>query len=284
MAVREHTWDWEIGSKTSDWGWSMKELLAYRHLLVSLVKREFLLNYQQTVLGPLWVVFQPLLTLLTYVLVFQKLIGISIGSLPPVLFYFSGILLWSFFIESFERTSNTFRDHIHLFSKVYFPRIIMPLSLLSTSFLRCMIQLGLLLLILLYFYLFRGFHPGLSYARLGFPVAILIVGMLSLGLGLIFSILTAKYRDIGNLVSVCIRLLMFISPVFYPLSSVKSDFRWVVELNPLTPLFELFRLGLLGEGTVVPSQLAYSIIFTVVTLSIALVTFNKAGNKLIDVV
>ena len=163
MPATTKKWDWVISPVTSDWSWNTKDLLSYRHLLIGLVKREFLLGYQQTILGPLWVVVQPILTLIIYVLVFRKLIGVSIGTLPPVLFYFSGIVLWNFFNESFERTSNTFRDHIHLFSKVYFPRIIMPLSLLVTNFFRCLIQLSLLVIIIAYPAVFRGFSVKLDY-------------------------------------------------------------------------------------------------------------------------
>lgn len=284
MLTPEKTWEWEIGPSTSDWSWNLKELSSYRHLLVSLVKREFLLSYQQTILGPVWVVVSPLITLVTYVLVFKKLIGVSIGHLPPVLFYFSGIVLWNFFIESFDRTSNTFRDHIHLFSKVYFPRIIMPLSLVATNFLRCLIQLALLIVLVIYFMIFKGFHLEWSLMRLTFPLAILMVGVMSLSAGLVLSVITAKYRDISNLISMCIRLLMFVTPVIYPLATVPANLRWIVKLNPLSSIFELFRLGLLGEGTVNWPQMAYSIAFMVTAATLAVVLFNKKGSKLIDYV
>jgi lipopolysaccharide transport system permease protein len=284
MSDLRKKWGWEILPTTNDWSWNIKELSSYRHLLMSLVKREFLLYYQQTILGPIWVLFQPLITLLTYVIVFKKLIGVSIGTLPPVLFYFSGILLWNFFMESFDRTSNTFRDNIHLFSKVYFPRLIMPLSILSTNFLRCLIQLGLLLLIILYYTLFKDYSVQLKWIRLAFPFAIILTGVLSLSLGLLFSILTAKYRDIGNFVGICMRLLMFITPVIYPLASIHHNFRWIVQINPLTSFFELFRLSLLGEGTVDLLHLIYSITVTVIAASTALILFNKKSSQLIDFV
>ena len=228
---------------------------------------------------------QPLLTLVTYVLVFGKLIGIPIGGhLPPVLFYFSGIVLWNFFNDSFGGTSNTFRDNIHIFSKVYFPRIIMPLSQISTHFFRLIIQLLLLGLLIIYYVMFEGFTIKLSPLILGIPLAVLLTALLSLSMGLIFSVLTAKYRDIANLVFIGIRLLMFVTPVFYSLSTVNAKLQWVINLNPLTPLFELFRLGLFGEGTVGISQFLYSVIFIFLSLSAALYLFNKQGSKLIDVV
>ncbi|HEU4633239.1 MAG TPA: ABC transporter permease [Flavisolibacter sp.] len=284
MPVQEKKWDWEISSKPK-WTWNIRPLLSYRHLLGNLVKREFLLNYQQTILGPVWILFQPMLTLIVYVLVFGKLLSIPTGNhLPPVLFYFSGIVLWNFFNDSFGGTSNTFRDNIHTFSKVYFPRIIMPLSLTITHLFRLFIQLLLLILLVVYYILFADFSMQWSAALLAIPVAVLLTGMFSFSLGLIFSVLTAKYRDMANLVFIGIRLLMFVTPVFYSLSSVKEDLRWIISLNPLVPFFELFRLGLFGEGIVVLPQILYSILFTVLSLFTALYLFNKQGNKLMDIV
>ncbi|GAA4303401.1 ABC transporter permease [Nibribacter koreensis] len=285
MPVTQTTkWDWEITNKTTFWSHSAQELWAYRHLLVGLVRRFFLLNYNQTVLGPLWVLFQPILTLVTYVLVFNKLVGISTGALPPVVFYASGIVLWNFFSDSFTGTSNTFRENIQLFSKVYFPRIIMPLSVVSTQALRFLIQLVMFICVIAYYSLTTDFDLTWSWNLLLLPVAIALVGLLALGLGLLFSVLTAKYRDISNLVSLGVRLLMFVTPVIYPLTVIPEKLRWVVQLNPLTPLFELFRLSLLGQGLVTPGQLGYSLILTVVLLLGAVLFFNKQGDKLIDVV
>jgi lipopolysaccharide transport system permease protein len=284
MLQQEQKWDWEIQSQPK-LKWSARDILSYRHLLGSLVRREFLLNYQQTILGPVWILFQPLLTLVTYVLVFGKLIGIPTGeNLPPVLFYFSGIVLWNFFNDSFVGTSNTFRDNIQIFSKVYFPRIIMPLSVLFTHFFRLIVQLLLLFLMIVYYVTFKGFHVPIRLNILLIPVAIILTGVISFTLGLFFSVLTAKYRDISNLVYVGIRLLMFVTPVIYPLSAVQEKLRWIVTINPLTPIFELFRLGLYGQGTVEPLQLLYCILFSIVTLFGSLYLFTKQGSKLIDVV
>jgi lipopolysaccharide transport system permease protein len=284
MSKHGKAWEWEINARTTDWSWNIRELLSYRHLLFSLVRRDFLLSYQQTLLGPVWVLFQPIVTLITYVLVFGKLIGVSIGTLPPVLFYFSGIILWNFFQDSFTDSSGTFKQNMNLFSKVYFPRIIMPVSAITTQFLRFSIQLVLLILLITYYVIFKNFHVHLGIALLGVPLAFAGVGLTSLSLGLVFSILTAKYRDLSNMVSLITRLLMFVTPVIYPLASVPHDLHWVVVLNPLTSFFELFRLSLLGEGTVVLPYLAYSIIFTIIIFPAALWIFNKNGNKLIDVI
>ncbi len=281
----EKKWDWEITSETSNWSWDLKSLLSYRHLLASLVRKEFLLNYQQTILGPGWILVQPLLTLITYVLVFGKLIRIPTGEgVPPVLFYLSGIVLWNFFNDSFGTTSRTFRDYIHIFTKVYFPRIIIPLAGISTHFMRFLVQLLLLIFILFYYVVFKGFRINPGWALLALPLAVIGVGIISLGMGLIFSVLTAKYRDIVNIVDVAIRLLFFVTPVVYPLALVREDLRWIVKLNPLTPLFELFRLGVVGQGTVMTSDLMYSFSFMLVTFLTAVYLFNKQGSKLIDVV
>lgn len=284
MMVPAKWWEWEITSKSKSWDGNFKNLLAYRHLFFNLVRKDFLLNYQQTVLGPAWILFQPLLTLVTYVFVFGKLIGVPVGNLPPTLFYFSGIILWSFFNDSFNLTSRTFRDNIHLFSKVYFPRIIIPLSVISTQLFRLFIQLVLLAFVILYYIYFKDFHVTYTKMLLGFPLAVLLVAMFSLSIGLIFSVLTAKYRDLSNVVDLCVRLLIFITPVFYPLSAVKPSLRWVVSLNPLTPLFELFRLSLLGSGVVSFSKLAYSAVIIMLAFITAILLFNKQGSKLIDVV
>jgi lipopolysaccharide transport system permease protein len=277
-------WDWEIGSTANTWNWNVKEIWAYRHLLINLIKRDFTLNYQQTILGPIWSLLQPIFTLITYIIVFRNLVGLSVGTLPPVLFYFSGIVLWNFFSESFTGTSNTFKDHFHLFSKVYFPRIIMPVSVVCTHFLRCLLQLALLLLLTLYYWLFQGIDIHFNFNLLGIPFTILLVGALGLGVGLIISLITVKYRDIANMVSLGIRLLMFMTPVIYPLASVRPGLRWIVEANPLTVYFELFRFSLFGEGTVSYTSLIISILVTLGILTSALLIFNKKSNTLLDIV
>jgi len=276
--------DWEISNRTSYWGLSFKELWQYKHLIASLVRKDFLLNYQQTVLGPLWILFQPLLTLATYVLVFGKLIQLSTGSLPPILFYFSGIVLWNLFSDSLSGTSNIFRENAHIFSKVYFPKIIMPISAICTHFLRLAIQLLLLFLLTGYFWIFQGLAIHISFWLLAIPIIILCISLMGLGMGLVFSILTAKYRDLNNLIGVGLRLLMFGTPVLYPLVAIPEKARWAVQINPLTPLFEAFRVTLFGEGSINTAFLVYSFVFTLAVLLIGLFTFNKQGDKLIDVV
>jgi len=285
MSGSENKLKWVIQSKSSYFDFNFNELFSYHHLLFRLVRKEFLINYQQTLLGPLWVLFQPILTTVTFVFIFNKVIGVGVGEkLPPVLFYFSGIVLWNFFSESFLATSKVFHDNFHLFSKVYFPRLIVPLALTITQFFRFLIQLALLVIVIAYFTLFKDFNISFSWYLLMLPLVVFTAGMISLSIGLFFSIITAKYRDLTNFVEISLRLLMFGTPIIYPLSLVKENIRWVVELNPLSALFELFRLGLLGEGTVSPNQLLYSLVFMIVSFFIAILLFNKQGAKLIDVI
>ncbi|NML67130.1 ABC transporter permease [Hymenobacter sp. RP-2-7] len=277
-------WDWEIRPQTSWWGAGLAEYWSYRHLLIGLVRRDFLLGYQQTLLGPLWMLVQPLMTVITYVLVFGKVIGISTGSVPPVLFYLAGIVLWNLFNDSFLGTSATFSENAHIFSKVYFPRLLIPGARLASFLLSFGIQFGSLLLLLLYYWLFAGWAAPMP-ERL--PLALLAVGLVSIqsiALGLLFSVLTGKYRDIKFLVGLGTRLLMFLTPVIYPMQHVAPKWRWLTELNPLTPLFELFRWALLGQGLVTAGQVLYSLGFTLLLFVVSVMTFNKQGDKLMDVV
>jgi lipopolysaccharide transport system permease protein len=277
-------WDWEIKEQTSWLGASPAEFWSYRHLLGGLVRRDFLMGYQQTVLGPLWVLLQPIMTLITYVVVFGKVVGISTGAVPPVLFYLAGIVLWNLFNDSFTGTSATFSDNAHIFSKVYFPRLLMPVARLVGYLISFGIQLIFLLLIIFYYWIFT---PWPTPSAFGLPLAILailLVSVQSIGLGLLFSVLTGKYRDIRFFVGLGTRLLLFLTPVFYPVEHVAPKWRWLLELNPLTPLFELFRWSLLGHGTVTPGQMLYSAGFTLSLFLLALLTFNKQGDKLMDVV
>lgn len=285
MTVKtEKSWDWTISSKTSYWNKSFETLWLYRHFLISLVRKNFLLNYQQTILGPSWIIFQPLLTLVIYVVVFSKVVNVSTGTTPPVLFYFAGIVLWNFFGETFGETSKTFRANAEVFSKVYFPRIIIPISELITNFLRFLIQFSFLLLLIAYYLFIKRTGLPINACFFAFPVSVIVVGVIALEMGLIFSVLTAKYRDMINFASLIVRLLMFLTPVIYPLASVSNELRWVVLLNPLTPLFELFKLALLGEGIFAVSQFIYSLVFMFAILPAALLLFNTQGDKLIDVI
>lgn len=275
-------WEWEIKPETSWRNISLVELYSYKDLLLQLTRKEFLGLYQQTLLGPFWVLLQPLLTVLTFVVVFNKVIGIPTGGVPPFLFNLIGITLWNLFSEIFLQTSKTFNQNAEIFSKVYFPRIIVALSTLWLQLLLFGIQLLLLIAVYL-FYFFTGqvdFNggPGLMI----FPLIAITAGI-GFGGGLIFSVLTAKYRDLLSLIQVLIRLLMFICPVFYTLSMVPQKFQWLVNINPLSALFEYFRFAFLGVGSINEIQLLYSIGFMVVIVFFGIMLFNKMSYKLIDI-
>lgn len=277
----EH-WDWEVSKQTSWFGWSFRELWQFRHLLFRLVKRDFLVNYQQTILGPLWVVLQPVLTLLVYVLVFNRWMGVQTGT-DPVLFYSCGIVLWGLFSDLFTGSSFVFSQYNALYSKVYFPRLIIPFSIAGTHLLRFLIQLGLLFLLLLYYHFFKTGGGQATAWMAALPVIILATMMAALAAGLIFSMLTARYRDLSNIVHLGIRLFMFVTPVIYPVALVPGRIRWLVELNPLTVFFELFRYACLGQGYFSTAQFISSLLFILLLFFFSLAWFNKQVSHLIDI-
>lgn len=276
-------WDWEISNRSSWRNWSVKELWDYRHLLFRFIKRDFLVNYQQTLLGPLWVILQPILTLIVYVLVFGRWLGIDTGSSPPALFFLCGILLWGLFSDLFTGTAFIFTYYSSLYNKVYFPRLIIPFSIAGTHLLRFFIQMALLIVV----FVLYAIYSDLSFAFNGWllllPLVILLTALFGLALGLIFCILTARYRDLGNIVHLGIRLFMFVTPVIYPVSLVPSGIRWFVQINPLSALFEVFRYALLGQGLFTVWQLLYSAVFIVVVFCVAISWFNKQAIRLIDI-
>ena len=275
-------WEWEITRKTPWFGADFKELYSFRDLLVRLVRKEFLMYYQQTLLGPLWMVIHPILTVLTYVLIFDKVIGLETQGVPPFLFYLTGITLWSLFSDIFLGTSGTFSANAHIFSKVYFPRIIAPVAILLLHLLRFLIQLVLLIIVLAWYYFTGKYQPDGNWL-LSIPVIIMTAGT-AFGAGLIFSVITAMYRDLINLQQLLVRLLMFLCPIFYALALVPGDKKWLVSLNPLSSFFEVFRYAFIGKGTVSLYELTYSAIWMVVLITVGVLIFNKRGDKLMDVI
>lgn len=274
---------WEIKPDSYWFQWRLMELWEYRHLLLRLVRRDFLIHHQQTLLGPLWIVFQPIIMLVMYMLIFEKAVGLSTDGLPPALFYLSGIILYNLFAECFSGTSFTFIQNGALFGKVYFPRLVIPLAVILVNLIRFGIQFIIFLALMLVL------DPGnlSEYPNRWLPAmafSIVITALIGLGLGLIFSILTAKYRDLVNIIHLIVRLMMFATPIIYPLSIVNEEFRIWVNLNPLSSLVEYFRFGFLGEGTFTFYQLGYSAAFALMLNVIGIMLFNKYGNKLQDVI
>jgi lipopolysaccharide transport system permease protein len=274
---------WEIKSESSWLKWDLDQIWKYRDLLFRLVRRDFLIHHQQTVLGPLWLIFQPLFMLLIYVAIFDKAVGLSTDGLPSSLFYLSGIILWTLFSECFSGTAFTFTQNGHLFAKVYFPRLIIPLSVVVGNYLRFFIQL------LLFFSCTLFIQPAyLTEAPLRWVITLLVsmilVSGLGLGGGLVFSIITAKYRDLANAIHLIVRLMMFATPVIYPLSIVPQNVMKWINLNPLCAPFELFRYGFFQAGVVNMHNLVYSLSITVVLLLLGSMLFNKYASKLQDVI
>jgi lipopolysaccharide transport system permease protein len=276
-------WSWEIRPESFWLQWQLPQLWSYRHLLLRIVRRDFLIHHQQTLLGPLWILLQPLIILVIYLLIFEKAVGLSTDGLPPTLFYLSGIILWTLFAECFTGTAFTFIQNGTLFGKVYFPRLIIPLSAVVVNLIRFGIQFTI------FFCLLFAIDPSRLTAEpfkglVSLLFSVTVIAGLGLGLGLVFSILTAKYRDLVNVIHLIVRLLMFATPVIYPLSIVEPDMRLLLLLNPLCSVVELFRFGFLGEGTFTDLQLLYSLACMVFLILTGSLLFNKFGNKLQDVI
>jgi lipopolysaccharide transport system permease protein len=276
-------WDWSIVPQSSWFSWKWKELWTYRHLLLRLIRRDFLIHHQQTLLGPMWIVYQPIITLITYVFIFEKAVGLSTGGTPSYLFYFCGIIVWNLFSETFMGTAFTFTQNAQLFEKVYFPRLIIPFSVVATNLIRFAIQFSIFALLLMFFIFVKDFEVFPWRWIPALLVTLILAPGLGMGLGMVFSLLTAKYRDLVNVIHLGIRLLMFATPVIYPLSVVSGDIQLFVVANPLTPVFEFFRFAFLGSGTFSYLQLLYSAVVMIVLIVFGSMLFNKYGSKLQDV-
>jgi lipopolysaccharide transport system permease protein len=277
------SWEWEIRPESFWFKWRLGQLWRYRHLLLRLVRRDFLIHHQQTLLGPLWIVFQPIIILITYILIFDWAVGLSTDGISPSLFYLSGIILWSLFSDCFTGTSFTFIQNGKLFEKVYFPRIIIPLAVVLMNLIRFAIQFVIFFLLLMLIDKAIIINEPIRWMAILFVTTAVVAGF-GMGLGLVFSIITAKYRDLVNVIHLIVRLLMFATPIIYPLSIVDPTFRKWMNINPLCSMVELFRFGFLGQGTFTQFQLLYSICCTFVLIIFGSMLFNKYGNKLQDVI
>lgn len=274
-------WDIIIQPNSSSFSLGLTKVWRYRDLLVLLVRRDFVSFYKQTILGPLWFFIQPLFTTLTYTFIFGQLAGISTDGLPQPLFYMTGITIWNYFSESLTKTSTVFRDNSNIFGKVYFPRLIMPLSIVVSNLVKFGIQL-LLLVFMIGFYLIKGYEISPNRFLLLFPLLVIMMAFLGLGLGMIITAMTNKYRDLVFLVSFGIQLLMYATPVIYPLSSVSEKFAALINLNPMTQIIEISRLGLLGKGEFNLSTFCYSFVISISFLFLGAFIFNKVERSFID--
>jgi lipopolysaccharide transport system permease protein len=248
-----------------------------------LVKRDFVSFYKQTILGPLWFFIQPLFTTIIFTFIFGNLAGLSTDGLPQPLFYMAGITAWNYFADCLTKTSTVFRDNANIFGKVYFPRLIMPLSIVVSNLVRFGVQM-LLFFMMIGYYAFTGADFHLNAYVLLFPILVLMMALLGLGLGLIITALTTKYRDLAFLITFGVQLMMYATTVIYPLSAAPAAYKWVIELNPMTGIIEAFRYGFLGEGSLTMSSFGYSVIFTLVSLILGVVIFNKTEKTFVDTV
>lgn len=264
----------------------LKELWRYRDLTSLFVRRNITTQYKQTILGPLWYIIQPAMTVIMYMVVFGGIAKIPTDGLPQPLFYLSGICLWQYFNDCLTKTSSTFTANAGIFGKVYFPRMVVPISTVISNLLRFGIQFGLFLVVYAIYQLF--IIPGqihTNWYALLLPLLVLMLAGLALGFGILFSSLTTKYRDMTLLLDFFIRLWMYATPVIYPLSTITNEkLRFVMSLNPLTGIVEAFKYGFLGEGQFSWGLLGYSLAFMVVLLAIGIVIFNRVQRTFMDTV
>ena len=260
-----------------------KEIWQYRDLFSMFVKRDIITQYKQTVLGPLWFFIQPALTTVMYMVVFGGIAGISTDELPQPMFYLAGIVCWQYFADCLNKTSTTFTVNQGIFGKVYFPRLIVPLSTISSNLVRMGIQFLLFIAVYVY-YLIMGVQVAPNIYVLLLPVLILMLAGLSLGFGIIISSMTTKYRDLTILFSFIVQLWMYATPVIYPLSTMSEKRQWIMALNPVTSIIETFKYGTMGTGTFSWGMLGYSFGFMVVLLAIGIVVFNKVQRSFMDTV
>ena len=276
-------WDLVIEPQSSLLQLNLKDVWRYRDLLWLLVKRDFVSFYKQTILGPLWFFIQPLFTTIIFTFIFGNLAGLSTDGLPQPLFYMAGITAWNYFADCLTKTSTVFRDNANIFGKVYFPRLIMPLSIVVSNLVRFGVQM-LLFFMMLGYYAFTGaaFAPN-AYILL-FPILVLQMALLGLGLGLVITALTTKYRDLAFLITFGVQLMMYATTVIYPLSAAPANYKWLIELNPMTGIIEAFRFGFLGQGELTLSSFGYSVAFTLVALVLGVIIFNKTEKTFVDTV
>lgn len=262
----------------------LKEVWHYRDLLAMFVKRDFLATYKQTILGPLWFIIQPILTTLMFTVVFGNFAKISTDGQPKVLFYLAGVTIWNYFSDSFNKTSTVFVSNASIFGKVYFPRLIVPLSIVASGLIRFGIQFALFITILLFYIIRPNTLVNPNVFALLTPLLLIFMAGFALGMGIIISALTTKYRDFSYLVTFGVTLLMYATPVIYPISSLAPKYKLIAMANPLSAILESFKYGWLGSGSFSWGALLYSFSFMFALLSIGIIVFNKVEKNFMDTV
>ncbi len=282
--IPEESWDMIIQPQRSLLDLRLGELWRYKDLVMLFVRRDFVAVYKQTILGPLWYLIQPLLTTITFTVIFGNIASLPTDGLPQFLFYMSGTVVWSYFAACLTKTSETFVQNANLFGKVYFPRMAVPVSILISNLITFVIQFVLFLVFIPYF-AWQGSDIRLNWLWIALsPVLILMMAGLGLGFGIIVSSLTTKYRDLRFLVQFGVQLLMYATPVIYPVSSIPAQWQWVIQINPMSPIVEAFRYAFLGAGTVNIGLLLYSFGFMLVVVFMGAVIFNRVEQTFMDTV
>lgn len=276
-------WDLIIQPKRNLLNINLKQVYDYKDLLFLFVKRDVITVYKQTILGPIWFFVQPILTMVIYVFVFGNVAKISTDNIPQPLFYLSGIVMWNYFADCFNQTANTFTQNANIFGKVFFPRLIIPLSKVVSSLIKYLIQFSLFLALFFYYY-FNSDTIRPSYLILIVPILLLLMAGLGLGFGLIFSSLTTKYKDLKFLIQFGVQLLMYATPIIYPLSTIPEKYQFWIKLNPITHIVETFKTAFLGSGDFSIKGLLYALIFTITILTTGVLIFNKTEQKFMDTV
>lgn len=281
--MNEENWTLEISPKTSLISFNWKEIWRYRDLLFLFVRRDFVSVYKQTILGPLWFFIQPFFSTVVYTIIFGKVAKIPSDGIPHILFYMSGIVCWNYFADCLIKTSNTFVANQGIFGKVYFPRLIVPLSIVISNLFKFAIQFIFFIGFWIYYYL-NGASIHFTYALVSFPLIIILMAMLGLGTGIIISSMTTKYRDFQFLVNFGVQLLMYATPVIYPVSFLSGKIKEIILLNPLSPVIESFKFAFLGVGTFSYLSLFYTTCFAIVILLLGIIIFNKVEKNFMDTV
>lgn len=286
MEPEKDHWDIEIKPRGNNFSLNLKEIWKYRDLIRMYIHRDIVTAYKQTVLGPAWYVIQPLFTTLTYMFVFGGIAGISTDGLPQILFYLSGILLWNYFSECLGKAQGTFSGNANVFSKVYFPRMVVPISGAVSTLVKLVIQLVTFLIIYLYYY-FDGAKVEPNIYILLLPLLILMTAGMGIGFGIIISSMTTKYRDLSILFGFVTSLWMYATPIIYPLSAIPesyNNYKWIIEMNPMSSIVETARFAFMGAGSFSWGALGYSFGVTIFVLLIGTWVFNKVERSFIDVV
>jgi lipopolysaccharide transport system permease protein len=279
----EENWTLQIKPKRRLLDIPIREIFQYREMLFLFVKRDFVMQYKQTILGPLWFVINPLLSTVIYTFVFGRLANIGTDGIPHTLFYYSGTMLWAFFSGCFNDSCNVFINNAPLFGKVYFPRLVIPINYALSNAIKVVVQFALLLAFLIYFIL-KGYPVNSSWFVLLLPFLVIWLAAIGVGAGIIISSLTTKYRDLNKLVGHALTLAMYVSPVVYPLSEIPARFNWIAYVNPVCAPIELFRRFLFGSGSLNTTMILASLGITLLLLIGGLILFNQNEQNFIDVI